>query len=78
MTDALELIEKLSGENYSVWEVCMKAILVNKIFWGVANPENDDSSTDSMKSEKELALIFLALDEDQIVHIEKCTTPCHV
>lgn len=77
MPDPLKITHKLSGENSSVWQVCLKAILLNKGFWDVANPEIEKSSTDSRELEHAMFLILLAPDKDQMGHIEEIKTACN-
>lgn len=73
MTDALKYIALLSNDNYSAWEVRIKALLVKKGLWQFIGPTKDeDEQVDSEKFEQALALMILALGEDQMVFMEEC------
>lgn len=87
MTDHLKFIEKLNGENYGIWKVRMKALLVNKDLWKTVDPNTRNENVSSAsttpavespaddgsgKSQQALALIILAINDSQIVHIEEC------
>lgn len=54
ITAAVRLIDKLSANNYAVWQARMKALLVSKGSWKVSNPVLEDSGTDSTKIEEAL------------------------
>lgn len=71
MTETLKLIDKLSGENYSVWEVRMWDLLVSIGMGKVKDPNLvDDEETDSKKKVQKLTLIILALGEVQMKKAE--------
>lgn len=74
MTGALKTVDKLSGDNYAVWEIRMKAVLVWKWVWKVINPMLEDRETDTTAAERISAPIILALWENQMVHVEDRTT----
>lgn len=51
MTDVLQYIKKLIGDNYPVWEVRIKALPVSKGLSQQADPTADDeNSTNRQKS----------------------------
>lgn len=75
MTDIIKLVDQLTSDNYAVWKIRMKALLVSKGLWTVIDPTvTDDETTDIDDDQKALALVILALGEDQMVHVEECTT----
>lgn len=68
-------MERLTENNYPVWEVRMRAMLVSKELWSITDPNGEDNeSIDSLKSGKAFSMIILALDENEIVKIEQCET----
>lgn len=70
MTEALWYIDGLTGDDYPVWVVRMKALLISKGLWHLANPTTEEKEIDDRQiSEQALALIILTLEEDQTVHI---------
>lgn len=53
----------------------MRALLVSKGIWAVTDPTvEEDDETDSKKTKQALALIILALGEDQMVYVENSKT----
>ena len=79
-TVSLKIFDKLNGENFAVWKVRMRALLVSKGLWKVTEPSADAevsaelSESDIGKSEQALALMVLAVEADQMIHIEECKT----
>lgn len=75
MNEILELVETLCRDNYLVYKVRMKAILVSKGLWEAIDPTVEDKNqTNRSKSDSALALIILALNEERIVHVEDLNT----
>lgn len=73
MSDSLDLVELLTGDNHPVWEVTMRALFIHKGFGKVTIriAGEDDESTDCSKSEQALSMLILALEEDHMVQIAK-------
>lgn len=72
MTDALEYIKELTGNIYGVWKMILKALLVSNGLQQQADYTVDDEKpTDIQNSGQVLALIILARDDDQMVHVKK-------
>jgi len=73
-------IEKLCDNNYEVWRMQMKSVLVYNDLWGyvsgtIVKPEDADAAAAWMiKDEKALALIVLGVSKTEIGHIRNQTT----
>lgn len=69
MGDRSTLIEKLGNENYFLWQVKMRMLLVKEKLWryvdGVrVEPQNEEAAK---KEQEALALILLNIGDDQFV-----------
>lgn len=64
-------IEKLNGENYVVWSVQMKSLLVTLDLWDAIKGDNGISPTVDQKA---LANITLCVKPSEILHIKNCAT----
>lgn len=53
MTDHLKYIEKLNGDNYGIWKIRMKALLVHKGFWKCVRPSDVESNANNNLSASE-------------------------
>ena len=76
-TVSLTIFEKLNGENYAIWKIRMKAVLVSKGLWKVTDSAHSDaelSESDQGKPEQALALIVHAVAADQMIHLKACST----
>jgi len=73
-------IEKLCDNNYEVWRMQMKSVLVYNDLWGyvsgtIVKPEDADAAAAwIVKDEKALALIVLGVSKTEIGHIRNQTT----
>ncbi|KAH8236066.1 hypothetical protein KR032_006030, partial [Drosophila birchii] len=75
-------IEKLDEENYAVWSVQMKSILVQSDLWPIVcgrtvKNEGDSQEQNALfdtRDEKALASILLGVKSSQINFIKNCTS----
>lgn len=74
-------IEKLGDDNYDVWSILMRSVLITADLWKVVcgqyvKPEDgsEDSERWNMLDQKALASLFLNLKATQLMHIKACTT----
>lgn len=74
-------IEKLTEENYELWKVQMKSVLVFNDLWAyvdgtVVKPEDNVAEVAdwTKKDAKALALINLSITHSQLNHVKKATT----
>lgn len=66
-------IDKLDGSNYMQWKFKVKLFLIHKGCWDAIEPREGVTST-TENIQKALAIIGLSVKDDQIVHIQDCTT----
>jgi hypothetical protein len=71
-------IEKLNENNYELWKVQMKSVLIFNDMWGYVDgtevkPEADAQDW-TKKDSKALALINLSISHSQLNHVKKTAT----
>lgn len=64
-------IDKLNGENFNIWKFKIKLFLVHKECWSAIEAS---STVTSSVDQKALAIIGLAIKDDQIVHVQNSKT----
>lgn len=64
-------IDKLDESNYSIWKFKLKLFLMQKECWRAVDPGTDQNDASNQKA---LAIIGLAVKDDQIVHIQSAET----
>lgn len=66
-------IEKLSGSNFPTWKFKVKLLMIHKDVWQAVDPLNE-GEVSSVVDQKALAVIGLSVQNEQIVHIQSCST----
>ncbi|XP_051163516.1 uncharacterized protein LOC127282958 [Leptopilina boulardi] len=77
MSDFLRtVVQKLNGDNYSVWSKKIELLLIREDLWEVVKeePPTPEDSTWAKKDNRARATIGLLIEDNQLVHIEDATT----
>lgn len=74
MSGQIAQIEKLNGENYSVWVVQMKSLLVTMDLWDAVIGTEVAAANSSKLDMKALATITLCVKSSELIHIKDCQT----
>lgn len=75
MSNQTAQIEKLNSENYTVWAVQMKSLLITLDLWDSVEGASVTAGGDTNKRDmKALATIMLCVKPSEIIHIKDCKT----
>ncbi|XP_062710258.1 copia protein isoform X1 [Aedes albopictus] len=78
MAEAKVALDRLNDTNWSTWRFRMELLLMREDLWTIVKDPKPDpvdvTSAWNRKDEKARALIGLALEDSQLVHIMKATT----
>lgn len=77
-THGIQSIEKLTEDNFEVWKIQMRSILVCNDLWGYVNgaviKTEENALAWTEKDQKALALIMLSVSRGQLNHIKRAET----
>jgi hypothetical protein len=71
-------IDKLDSDNYELWRLQMRSVLIHSELWSYANgsvpkpKEKEEVLQWELKNEKALASILLCVKSSQLVHVKNC------
>ena len=72
--DTIPEMDKLNENNFTAWKLRMRAILVHKGLWDIANAKGQETLPTVNREEEAFLLILLSLNDQQLLHVTDCHT----